>query len=182
MPTREEYAGQPIERRLERLDRTPDELAAAARGRSDADLSRRPDARNWAAKEVVCHLRDIEELCMVRFRTMLAMDDPKVLAAGAMPKNPGEWGLTGSDLPIYPDRWAEERQYLKNDAGAALAAFRRRREESLVFLRRLAPEQWRRGCIHPTLGRVNFADWVAVIAGHDDNHLDQLKRALEGRA
>jgi hypothetical protein len=30
---------------------TPDEIAAAIRGQSDAELSRRPGARNWAAKE-----------------------------------------------------------------------------------------------------------------------------------
>lgn len=71
MPTRQEYAKQPITRCLERLGRAADELAAAIGGRSDAVLSRRPDGKNWAAKEVVCHLRDIEELFMIRFRTML---------------------------------------------------------------------------------------------------------------
>jgi len=27
---------------------------------------------------------------------------------------------------------------------------------------------------------MTFADWVALIAAHDDKHLDQLRRALEG--
>lgn len=182
MATREEYAKQPLGERLQRLERTADELAAAIYGRSDADLSRRPDAKSWSAKGILCHLRDVEELCILRFRTMLAMDEPKVLAVGGMPKNPTEWGVTGSDLPLDPERWAEERQYQKNDAAAALAAFGRRRGESLQFLRRLAPEQWERGSIHATLGRVTFADWVAIMAGHDDNHLAHPKRALEGRA
>ena len=85
-------------------------------------------------------------------------------------------------LLLSPDRWAEERQYLGNDAALALAAFRKRREESLVFLRRLSPEQWQRGSLHVTLGRMTFVDWAALMAAHDDKHLDQLKRALEGRA
>lgn len=182
MPTREEYLKQPLERRLERLERTADEFAAAIRNRSDADLSRRPDAKNWSATEIVCHLRDIEELCMMRFRTMLAVDDPKVLVAGATPANSAEWGIVGSELPVDPERWAEERQYLRNDATLALDAFRRRRQESLEFLGRLTPGQWQRGSIHPTLGRLTFADWTALLAGHDDNHLSQLQRALEGRA
>jgi hypothetical protein len=46
---------------------------------------------------------------------------------------------------------------------------------------RLTPEQWKRGSIHVTLGRMTFEDWVALIAAHDDNHLHQLRRALEGR-
>src|SRR5262245_43961740 len=61
MPTVEEYAKQSREQRMQRLGRTADELSAAMRGHGDAVLSRRPDAKNWAAKEVVCHLRDTEE-------------------------------------------------------------------------------------------------------------------------
>jgi len=41
--------------------------------------------------------------------------------------------------------------------------------------------QWQRGSIHATLGRMTFDDWVTLIAAHDDNHLSQLERALEGR-
>jgi hypothetical protein len=182
MPARHEYGKQPIVRRLERLARTADELSAAIKGQSDAVLSRRPDSKNWAAKEVVCHLRDIEELFMIRFRTMLAMDEPKFLVLGEMPKDPAPWGiLAGDPLPLDPDRWAADRQYLRNDSGEALAALRNRREETLAFLRRLTPDQWKRGSIHVSLGRMTFEDWVALIAAHDDNHLDQLRRALQGR-
>ena len=181
--TREEYLRIPIGQRLERIHRTASELAPLIDGQSDTVLSRRPDGKNWAAKEIVCHLRDIEELFMVRFQTMLAMDDPKFLVLGAMPPNPAEWGIGGPVKPaIDPDRWAEERQYLKNDTGPAFAAFRQRREETLAFLGRLTPEQWRRGSRHVTLGRVTYGDWVALMEAHDDNHLGQLKRALEGRA
>jgi hypothetical protein len=163
MPTMEEYAKQPREQRLRRLERTADELAAAIRGRSDAALSRRPDARNWAATEVICHLRDTEELFMMRFETIMAADEPKVAA-------------------IDPDRWAHDRQYLRNDAGEAGAAFRKRRDESLTFLRKLDADQWTRGAIHPVRGRFTIDDLASLMAAHDDNHLDQLKRALEGRA
>jgi uncharacterized damage-inducible protein DinB len=162
MPTMEEYARLPREQRVERLERTADELAAAIRGQSDAALSRRPDGKSWAAKEVVCHLRDAEELFMMRFETIMAADDP---------------GLTGLD----PDRWAQERQYLRNDAVEAASAFRRRREETLAFLRRLEPDHWKRGGIHPVRGRFTLDDFLTLLAWHDDNHLDQLRRALAGR-
>ena len=163
MPTMEDYARQPREQRLKRLERTADELLAAIRGQSDAALSKRPDAGNWAATEVVCHLRDAEELFMIRFETIMAADDPKLTA-------------------LDPDRWARERQYLKNDALEAVAAFRKRREESLVFFRKLEPGQWTRGGTHPVRGRFTLDDFATLMAWHDDNHLDQLKRALEGRA
>ncbi|HEV8615202.1 MAG TPA: DinB family protein [Methylomirabilota bacterium] len=163
MPTIEEYGKQPVEQRMQRLERTADELAAAIRGQSDAALSRRPDSRSWAAKEVLCHLRDTEENFMVRFESIMAMDDPRFLG-------------------VNPDRWAEERQYLRNDAGDAVAAFRKRREDSLAFLRKCTPEQLARGGIHAARGRMTVDDFVALMAWHDDNHLEQLRRALEGRA
>ena len=73
MTTRMEYARRPVALCLEHMERVVDEIASAIRGKSDAILSRRPAPASWAAKEVVCHLRDIEELFLLRFRTMLAM-------------------------------------------------------------------------------------------------------------
>ena len=181
MATREEYARLPVAQRLDRLTRTPADLGDAVRGRAPGDLGRRPDSKDWSATEVLCHLRDIEEICMMRFRTMLAMEEPKVLVVGARVANPAEWGLVGAELAIDPERWAEERQYSRSDGEAALEAFRRRRRDSLDLFGRLMPEQWQRGCQHPTLGRVTFADWTALMAAHDDNHLAQVERALAGK-
>ena len=183
MATRDEYLARPLEERLARLRRTADDLARAIQGQPEAMLSRRPDPTNWSANDVICHLRDIEELCILRFHMMLAMDDPKVFVVGAPPRDPEAWGIGGEvPFPLDPDRWVEERQYARNDAKAALAAFRRRRAEVLAFLRGLSREQWQRGSLHPTHGRVTFAEWTAGMAGHDENHLAQLGRALEGRA
>ncbi len=162
MPTIEDVKKMPLEQQLDRLGRTADDLAAAVQGASEAALSKRPDATNWAATEVLCHLRDTEESFMARFQAVLAMDEPKF-------------------FPIDPDRWAEERQYLRAEAAAALAAFRRRRQESLALLRGLKPGDWSRGGVHPARGLMTVSDFVALITWHDDNHLDQLKRALEGR-
>jgi hypothetical protein len=177
-----EYARQPVARCLERMERSVDDIAAAMDGQSDASLSRRPAPASWSAKEVVCHLRDIEELFTLRFRTMLALDEPTFLVLGEMPPDRDKWGIVEGDaLPLDPDRWADERQYSRNDAGLALAAFHRRRKETLALLGRLTAEQWEHGSVHVTLGRMTFADWVALIAAHDDKHLAQLRHALEGR-
>jgi len=162
MPTMEEYAKKPAAERLARLERTGDELGAAIRGKSAADLSRRPDAKNWAANEVVCHLRDTEEMFLTRFEQITALSEPP---------------LSGAN----PDRWAEERQYLRNDAAEAVVAFRKRREDTLAFMRAMTPDQWKRGGLHATRGRITLDDFLTLMAWHDDNHLAQLTRALEGR-
>lgn len=163
MVTMEDYARQTPDQRLERAARTADELAAAIRGKDDAAVSKRPDGKNWSAKEVICHLRDAEEAFMARFDIIMAMDDPKLAA-------------------VDTDRIARERQYLRNDVTEALAAFRKRREETLAFFRGLKGDQWKRGGIHAVRGRMTMDDFLSLIAWHDDNHLDQLKRALDGRA
>ena len=182
MPTPEEYEKLPADASLRRLATTPDQLGEALAGHPESVLTRRPGPRSWAPTEIVCHLRDVEELFLVRFQTILAADDPKILAFAASPDDLAAWGI-GGDVghPLDPDRWAEERQYLRNDAGLALAAFRRRRRETLALLRGLSSAQWERGGIHPARGRLPMTAWVASLAAHDDNHLGQLLRSLAGR-
>jgi hypothetical protein len=64
---------------MQLLTCTADKQGAAIKGQSDAVLFRRPDAKNWAAKEVVCHLRDTEEAFGARFEQIRATDvDPKL--------------------------------------------------------------------------------------------------------
>jgi uncharacterized damage-inducible protein DinB len=151
-----------LDEQLARMERTVNDYAAVVKNVSDAQLTKRPDSTNWSAKEVICHVRDTEESFMMRFLSIMAMDDPKF-------------------LPVEPDRWAVERQYQRNDVPEALAALKTRREETLRFFRGLKPEQWERGGIHATRGRMTLKDFVELMAWHDDNHLDQLKRALDGK-
>src|SRR5713101_3173564 len=183
MPTRQDYLRQPVERQLTRLAGTADELTEAIRNRSAAQLARRPDAANWSATEIICHLRDVEELFRIRFHTILALDDPQILTFSAQPAALAAWGIAGRvGHPLDPDRWAEERQYARSDPNQALTAFRRQRRETVVLLESLTDAQWLRGGIHLRLGRLTLGDWAASLAGHDDNHVDQLTRAIDGRA
>jgi DinB superfamily len=163
MSSIEEYARRPRAERLARIARTPDELTDAVRGAGEALLARRPAPKSWAPTEVICHLRDNEEWFLERLRMIAAMDLPRFIATN-------------------PDRWADERQYLTQDGAAALAAFARRRRETLDFLRELAPEAWARAGVHvDSRGRRTIDEFLSVMAWHDDNHLDQLRRALDGR-
>jgi len=163
MPSIEEYARRPREERLARLARTPEQLSAALRGADAARLSRRPSPGSWAPTEVVCHLRDNEEWFLERMRYIVAMDLPRFVATN-------------------PDRWADERQYLANDGVQALDAFARRRRETLQFLGGLASDAWARAGVHgDSRGRRTIDEFLSVMAWHDDNHLDQLRRALDGR-
>lgn len=149
--------------RLVQLGRTGTELAATIESANADRLARRPDAKNWAAVEVVCHLRDTEESFLDRMRLIATTDDPRFITTS-------------------PDRWAEERQYLKNDAAVALTAFRARRHDTLEFFAALAETDWSRaGHQMDSRGRRTIDDFLSVMAWHDENHIAQLRRALDGR-
>jgi DinB family protein len=179
MATRDEVARQPLEQRRARLALTPDELAAGIHGQPEAVLARRPEATSWAAKEIICHLRDTEEMFLLRLEAIAAVDEPLIAAAGMGARM---LALKPDGQPAAPDRWAEDRQYLRNGAAEALATFRRLREGTLAHVASLSPEQWQRGGLHPRRGRLTVEDFVTDMAWHDDNHLAQLRRALAGIA
>jgi hypothetical protein len=149
--------------RLARLASTPGEMASVIERRSARALARRPAPAAWAPVEVICYMRDTEELFGDRVGAILSMHEPVLPSAGPS------------------DRWADERQYRRHDAATALAHFRRRRGESLETLVALSPSDWQRGGEHPTRGRLTIDLLVALMASHDDNHLEQLTRAVEGK-
>ena len=153
MPTVEEYQGRSIEERLSRLQRTPGELESAIAGKSDAELGWRPDARNWSAKEIVCHLRDVEREYIERFHLVLENDAPKIYME-----------------PDGNERWPVDLQYHRNDTADAASAFRRLRDEMTTLLSGLTAGELQRGGIHPRRGRVTIDSWVAMLVVHDADH------------
>jgi len=152
-----------LEASFAEMERAADDFTAAIQGVSDPALSRRPDEQNWSAKEIICHVRDTEEYFLTRFQMILSFNEPKF-------------------SPADSGRWAVERQYLRNDVREALNAFRQRRRETLSFVREIKPDQWERTCFHAIRGRMTLRDYLNLLAGHDKNHLDQIKRALSGKA
>jgi hypothetical protein len=160
----EEWAQVSLDERLTKLERTPSDLARLVRGHPDATLSRRPAPAAWSAKDVVCHLRDAEEHLSGWIRAILAGDDPELVETATA------------------DQWAEARQYARDHAGAAWQAFSQRRDETLDLLHGLDAGAWRRAGHHVRRGSLTVDALVALIAWHDDNHLDQVARALDGRA
>lgn len=96
----EDYARLPRPQRLAQLERTPGRLADASRGVAAEVLARRPGPASWAPIEVICHLRDLEESFLDRIRQILLMDEPRFVTTN-------------------PDRWAEERQYLRHEGMVA---------------------------------------------------------------
>ena len=157
------WSQRPRAARLERLSTTRGELSAMVHGADAARLAQRPAPDAWAAVEVVCHLRDLEESFHDRLMLIVAADEPRFPTS-------------------HPGRWAVERQYLRHDTAAAAAAFATRRTETLRLLEELPPAGWERaGYQVDSRGRRTVDEFLTVMAWHDENHLAQLARALAGR-
>ena len=60
----------------------------------------------------------------------------------------------------------------------SLHLFRLLRLANLQFLERLTPEQWECHGIHAERGRITVRDLATHMAGHDANHIEQIRNIL----
>jgi len=147
------------ERILWNLKSLPNELEDLLKDLDEETLRWRPIPNKWSIKEIMCHLRDMErESYLARYKKMLSEDNPF--------------------LPnVDQDRLAYERDYINQDAMAALAEFKLLRAETIETLAAAPPEAWSRTGIHETAGPLTIEDLVVArqIKGNDLNHLVQMK-------
>lgn len=114
-----------------------------------------PAPGKWSAAEIVCHLADCELVFGFRLRQTLTEDGPTV-------------------QPFNQEKWAA--RYAGIPAGEALAAFRALRNWNLRMIRAALPAAANRPVTHPERGTMTFLTVVETMAGHDLNHLEQLRR------
>ena len=143
---------------LRTLSATPGQIESLAHGLSSGQLRQRPAEREWSMSEIVRHLllgeRDVilPRLCRMR------EEDAPVFLSSLVDRT----GFAGDPVP--------------GDFDADLRGFRMVREETLAFLRTLAEHDWRRLGTTPTRGTLSIEEYVAYLANHDLEHLDQLER------
>jgi hypothetical protein len=144
--------GGPIE---ETLALTPAALAEALAAIGDDNLGTPPAPGKWSPAEIVCHLADCELVFGFRLRQTLAEDNPEL-------------------QPFDQDKWA--RTYRGTSAGHALEVFAALRGWNLRLLEEALPAAAARPAYHPERGAMTFQTIVETMAGHDLNHLGQLRR------
>jgi hypothetical protein len=114
-----------------------------------------PAPGKWSAAEIACHLADCEIAFGFRLRQALAEDAPTV-------------------QPFDQEKWAET--YPGVPAGQALKVFSALRAWNLRLIATALPHAAGRLVIHPERGAMTFQTLVESIAGHDMNHLGQLRK------
>jgi len=81
---------------------------------------------------------------------------------------PGYDQMLWHKLGVYPSRRPEE----------SLMLFRLLREGNLRMFAQLTPEEWRSKGTHAERGPMTVRDLALQIAGHDLNHLEQIRKIL----
>jgi hypothetical protein len=117
-----------------------------------------PAPGKWGAAQIVAHLADCELVFGFRLRQTLAEDAPVI-------------------QPFDQDNWAKT--YLGVTAKQALEVFAAMRGWNLRLIGLALPDAGDRPTTHPERGTMTFLTIVETMAGHDLNHLEQLK-ALAG--
>jgi hypothetical protein len=114
-----------------------------------------PAPGKWSAAEIIAHLADCELVFAFRLRQTLAEDAPTI-----QPFDQDKWAATYSGVP----------------AKQALEVFTALRGWNLRLIGLALPEAAERPTTHPERGAMTFLTIVETMAGHDLNHLGQLKK------
>ena len=119
----------------------------------------RDGGAGWTVLEVLCHLRDYEDVFRERSTLTVEREFP--------------------DLPNpNPDEWAVERRYNEQDLRAVYSDWVNRRNGFLAYLEGLDESSWQRTANHPRRGSMSLQDQLTLTAWHDVNHIEQITRIL----
>ena len=138
---------------------TPDALAQLVKGVPVDKLRRRPAEGKWSVAELLAHLAEAEMGAAWRYRQM----------------------VEHNGLPLSPynqELWHALGDYASTDPGDSLQLFTLLRRANLRMFDRLTPEQWQRHGKHAERGEMSVRDLAQQIAGHDVNHLKQIREIL----
>ena len=134
------------------VDGTSQEVATTLRDPNDGE-------KGWTVVEVVCHLRDFDEIFHRRARLMVEQEYPA--------------------LPAYNhEQLVIERAYNQQDLRAVYGDLVRSRAEFVEFFHSLEEAQWQRSGVHAERGRFTMHDALVQVGQHDALHIEQMTRIL----
>lgn len=138
---------------------TPVALARLVDGVSADKLRQRPTPDKWSVAELLAHFAEAEMGSFWRYRQMIEHN--------------------GSSLLSYDQElWSRLGDYSNTDPNDSLQLFTLLRHANLGMFGRLTPEEWQRYGVHTERGEMSVRDLATQIAGHDLNHLEQIRKIL----
>jgi hypothetical protein len=139
---------------------TPRQIARLIKGVSRGRLGKRPAPDRWSVTEILAHLADVEIVQAFRIRLIL--------------------GSSGIAIQGFDqDTWARYSDYATHDPALSLEGYRVTRERTLRLLKSLPKKMWDSYGMHSERGKETVKRVSEMMAGHDINHLRQIKALLK---
>jgi uncharacterized damage-inducible protein DinB len=140
---------------------SPEILARLIEAVPTEKLKQPPAAGRWSIAGILGHLAEAEIATSWRYRQMIEN--------------------SGATLSSFDqNEWARLGDYDSWESRKALDMFRLLREANLRLFDRLTPDEWQRFGIHAERGRMTVRDLAAQVAGHDLNHIEQVRNIAAG--
>jgi hypothetical protein len=141
---------------LTALERGPSDIRAALARSPRHDVV--PQPGEWTARQVVGHLADNEAVNAVRMRAVLTEDEPEL------------YGYDSDDWTPF---------YALEPLDATLERWEFARKNTMALLWSLDDDQWSRRGVISYRGPESMRVLVAVLAGHDRDHVQQIEKTLD---
>ena len=141
---------------LERYRRGAELLAVATTGAAGSELDYKPGPGKWSVREIACHLADMEVVVSMRFRQVLAEDNPTMVSADEQ-------------------AWTGRLGYEKRKISQAIEMFRMLRLANHELLKDRAEETFERRGTHTSAGPLTLLQILRVFAEHAENHARQIQ-------
>jgi uncharacterized damage-inducible protein DinB len=148
---------------LEIQKSTAKKLEKAIKRLSQKQLRKRPAPGKWSIAEILAHLADTEVVAAWRMRLILGNDGTPI---------------QGFDQDV----WAKTFRYEEQDPDHSLKLFRVLREGNLALLQQVPRKLWQNHGMHSERGKETISHIVQLFAGHDLNHLQQVKALAKAQS
>lgn len=141
---------------IKRVAGIPERIARHVVGWNPEQLQTVPIQNEWAAQDILAHLRAADDILTSRIYMVLARDQPP--------------------LVVFDERqWAEIARYASGDFASSLNLFTLHRAEVIAVLQNMKNEEWERIGIHEVLGKLSVFDIVQGLTEHEEEHCTQLE-------
>ncbi|HUJ75569.1 MAG TPA: DinB family protein [bacterium] len=144
---------------MEVLAATPRQISRIIKGVSRRKLAVRTIPDKWSVTEILAHLADSEMVYGYRIRIILEAENPPIQATNQ-------------------DKWAAFSDYAAQDPFLALQSLTVDRQRLLSLLKQLPPASWELYGVHSERGNETVRRVAEMLAGHDLNHLAQIRERL----
>ena len=147
-------------RLIDNLTKNSDILKYILQTLTQADASKWRDGPDgWTVLDVMCHMRDYEDIFRERGELMMGDIIPT--------------------FPVYDHlKMVIEREYHAQKLMRVMADFAASREKTAVFFTNLTDLDWNRTGNHVEQGVFSMDTLAAHIVWHDSNHIEQITRVI----